>query len=108
MRCCPACRRVWQEQNEFCAVDGTALLDMDPPRADPLVGVVLDGQFELRSMLGSGGMGIVYLAEQLDLGREVAVEHDANQRVGARRVHIQERGSVDGAKLVLLLPHATA
>jgi serine/threonine-protein kinase len=38
------------------------------------VGVVLDGRYTLRSLLGAGGMGFVYVAEQAGLGRRVAIK----------------------------------
>ncbi len=41
---------------------------------DPLVGVVLDNRYELKEILGAGGMGFVYLAKQRGLSREVAVK----------------------------------
>ncbi|MBI3270192.1 MAG: protein kinase [Planctomycetes bacterium] len=42
--------------------------------ADPREGSVLAGEFRLLRALGSGGMGTVYLAEQLSLRRQVAVK----------------------------------
>ncbi len=35
---------------------------------------VLDGRFEVVRLLGSGGMGFVYLAQQVSLGRPVAIK----------------------------------
>jgi eukaryotic-like serine/threonine-protein kinase len=40
---------------------------------DPVLGTVLNGKFRLVSLIGSGGMGKIYKAEQLSLGRMVAV-----------------------------------
>ena len=41
---------------------------------DELVGTTLDGRFELLRALADGGMGVVYLARQIDLDRLVAVK----------------------------------
>ncbi len=42
--------------------------------ADPLVGQVIAGQFHIEKLLGAGGMGAVYLAEQTDMGRKVVIK----------------------------------
>jgi serine/threonine protein kinase len=44
------------------------------PKADPLLGTVLNGKFRLVSLIGRGGMGKIYKAEQLSLGRMVAIK----------------------------------
>lgn len=43
-----------------------------------MVGQVLAGRYEIQRLLGEGGMGRVYLARQIDLGRQVVVKvmHD--------------------------------
>jgi serine/threonine-protein kinase len=41
---------------------------------DPLQGMVLDGRYRLAGLIARGSMGKVYLAEQLPLGRKVAVK----------------------------------
>ena len=43
-----------------------------------MVGRVFLGRYEATRLLGEGGMGKVYLARQLDLGRQVVVKvmHD--------------------------------
>ncbi|MCK6510362.1 serine/threonine protein kinase [Myxococcota bacterium] len=54
---------------------------------DPLAGQIVNGRFVLRSLLGRGGMGKVYLAEQLGLGRSVAIKllHDELMRQADRK-----------------------
>ncbi|HYH67047.1 MAG TPA: serine/threonine protein kinase, partial [Urbifossiella sp.] len=43
-----------------------------------MIGRIFLGRYEAKRLLGEGGMGRVYLARQLDLGREVVVKvmHD--------------------------------
>jgi eukaryotic-like serine/threonine-protein kinase len=46
-----------------------------PPAApDPLVGVVVDGRWRLLRCIGRGAVGVVYLAERANLGRQVALK----------------------------------
>lgn len=60
---------------------GLAVIDeptLDRPDTSPRtvfpIGTVLEGKYELRTVLGSGGMGQVYEARDLDLNRIVAVK----------------------------------
>lgn len=44
------------------------------PSGDPLIGQVLLGRYRVQRRIGAGGMGTVYVAEQLAVGREVAIK----------------------------------
>ena len=69
-----------------------------PPSPDPadrrgLVGTTIDGKYAVRSVLGQGGMAIVYEAEQLVMGRAVALKvlpSDQADRQDAAKRFLQE------------------
>jgi serine/threonine protein kinase len=59
-----------------------------PDPADPLIGVIV-GNYEIKSKIGAGGMGAVYLAMHPGIGRKVAVkvllpEHSKRQDLTTR------------------------
>jgi len=54
---------------EDLSVDGYG-----PEKADELLGTIFVGRYELSSILGSGGMGVIYLGRQIFLDKPVAVK----------------------------------
>jgi serine/threonine-protein kinase len=42
--------------------------------ADPLIGTLINGKYRISAPIGRGGMGAIYRAEQMPLGREVALK----------------------------------
>ena len=74
MRFCPDCKE--RTDSLACPIDGTPTLDEDAfgDGRDPLIGRVFDGRYEVEERIGKGGMGSVYRARQLTMGREIALK----------------------------------
>jgi serine/threonine protein kinase len=70
MKYCTVCQSKYEDSVSFCPTDGEVLED-DP---SSIVGTVLDGQYNIETLLGKGGMGAVYLARHILLGDRVAIK----------------------------------
>ncbi len=68
---CPQCRHTYQEPQRFCPTDGELLSLRDPYN---LVGRTIVEKYQVKALIGIGGMGVVYNAQHLSLGRRVAVK----------------------------------
>jgi serine/threonine-protein kinase len=73
MKYCPLCEKTYGDEVAVCAVDG-AMLRTTGPRRDLFVGRVIKGRYRVLSKVGEGGMGTVYLAEQISIARKVALK----------------------------------
>lgn len=74
MRTCPTCQNAFPDNTAFCPTDGTPLSTTTPV---PEAGLAssLARRYRLVKRLGAGGMGTVFLAEQLAVGnRPVALK----------------------------------
>ncbi|MEZ4324322.1 MAG: protein kinase [Polyangiales bacterium] len=75
MRVCQHCGTAADESDRFCAVCGARLPDESSSgSSDPLIGRTVGGSYTLQEIVGVGGMGRVYRAEQGTLGRTVAIK----------------------------------
>ena len=75
---CPTCGRCEQGGAEVCPEDG-ARFELGLP-----VELTIDGKYRLERRIGRGGMGAVYKATDVGLGRALAVKILMSARIGDR------------------------
>jgi serine/threonine-protein kinase len=73
MKSCPICEKTYGDQVAVCPADGATLLAGGAP-PDPFLGRTIKGRYAVLRKLGEGGMGAVYLAEQVSVSRKVALK----------------------------------
>ena len=69
MKYCPLCERNYEHDVEHCEADG-ATLRIVGVKEDAYLGKLVKGRYRVISKIGEGGMGSVYLAEQISIGRK--------------------------------------
>ncbi len=97
MAACPQCQAPYDSSNRFCPSCGFPVGEIAERSDDPLVGKSLPGGYVLLELIGVGGMGRVYRAEQKALGRTVAVKvihpHLAGEEGAAQRFITEARAA---------------
>src|SRR4051812_32702484 len=75
-RPCPQCANACDETHKFCPLCGFPIAELtgSAPVEDPFINHTLPGGYVILDLVGIGGMGRVYRAEQRMLGRTVAVK----------------------------------
>ncbi|HNG19189.1 MAG TPA: serine/threonine-protein kinase, partial [Candidatus Obscuribacter sp.] len=71
MKTCPECYSEYDDETKTCPVDSTPLKSVE---MDPLVGTRLGDRYEIVSVIGRGGMGVVYKARQEQMDKLMAIK----------------------------------
>ena len=67
-------RRKANERRAAAAAAALKPMQIDPDDSSPIIGLIVDGRYKVAEMIGEGGMGKVYLAEHVDIGKRVALK----------------------------------
>jgi serine/threonine protein kinase len=73
LKICPQCGTEYELDQRFCPKDGSTL-KMQGGTAGDLVGTIIADRYNVLRKLGEGGMGTVYLAEHVKMGRKSALK----------------------------------
>lgn len=74
MKSCQVCSALCHDKARFCPSCGAGVEEAPIADADPYLGLTLGEKYQIKELLGEGGMGRVYRAEHLALEKPVAVK----------------------------------
>ena len=97
MKTCPKCFTECADETRFCPSCGEGVTGVDPEQEGTLTGKTIAGNFLLQEMIGSGAMGAIYKAEQISLGKIVAIKllhrHLLSDPTLSKRFHREARAA---------------
>ncbi len=112
---CQKCGTEYTGAERFCPKDGARLgtgempavkLPSIPPEKDPLINKVIQGRYKVLAQIGEGGMGVVYVAEHVEIEKKVALKvlrDDFSKRpevVARFRQEARSAGKIGNAHIV--------
>ena len=78
---CPKCGTDYDGAERFCPKDGTRLdedrtsrISLEKVNDDPLIDTIIQGRYRVIDRIGEGGMGVVYVAEHVEIEKKVALK----------------------------------
>jgi eukaryotic-like serine/threonine-protein kinase len=71
VKTCPKCDKEYDDATKFCPTDGSTLRSA---AGEDIIGSVIADRYHVIRKLGEGGMGQVYLAEHVKMGRMSAIK----------------------------------
>ena len=74
MKVCPVCGTEYGDDAAFCSRDRSPLMLADSGKASGLVGQLIGERYQVERRIGEGGMGQVYLARHVLMGRACALK----------------------------------
>jgi tRNA A-37 threonylcarbamoyl transferase component Bud32 len=76
VKICSVCSRESSSEGGTCPWDGALLVELAPAsfQQDELVGRTVDGRYLVEASIGRGGMGVVYRARHVVIGKPVALK----------------------------------
>ena len=74
MKVCPACGTEYSDEAAFCSLDRSPLRMTGDQKPAGLVGQLIGERYQVERRLGEGGMGEVYLARHILMGRPCALK----------------------------------
>lgn len=74
MKVCPICGTEYGDDAAFCSRDRSSLRPASEGKSSGLVGQLIGERYQVERRLGEGGMGEVYLARHVLMGRQCALK----------------------------------